>query len=442
MKKVLVALCCVLYCNCGHSTAGEEAVVADTWEEAIVAAFNHNNSWRADQMDKSIADESHTQAWRAMVFPNVSSSLAASRTKNEYEQYDDKTTGTRMNVSVTQNIFNGFSSINTVKASDNNRKAALHKLKISEQQLILNVLDAYMGIWVGREKVKALKKKENNLNRIMNSQQMTLDAGAGTTSEVAAARSNYQKAVYERINAETELFTAESNFKKLTGISAGKELHIPDISETLPKALDDLISLSMENNPHILHAKFSELSARNRLNAERGKLAPSCDVSLQAGRNLNKVRNDALLTPRQSSNNTYNAEISVKFDIFANANGTNTYSAISIADKELTKAICVLKDTTAEITKNCVSIWNTYISAKAMIKSCLLAVKSAEQSSENNLQESIQGLKSSTETLTIENQLLESTVDLANSRKQLVMAVANIHALMGTLNLSSILRDK
>lgn len=436
MKKALIALCGVLYCNCGHSI---------TWEEAIIAAFNNNDSWHADQMDKSVADEAYVQAWRALLLPNVTTSLVASRGKTENSNYlgrsNEKATGTRMSVTVSQNVFNGFSSTNTLKASDNNAKAALYKLRVSEQQLILNVLDAYMGIWVGREKVKALKKKEKNLKKIMDSQQMTLDAGAGTTSEVASARANYQKAVYERINAETELFTAESNFKKLTGISAGEELTLPDINKNLPKTLEELEPIVQKNNPHILQAKFSELAAQNRLNSERGKLAPSCDVSLQAGRNLNK-RRAGYPDPMKDSQNTYSAEVAVRFDIFANANGTNTYSAISIANKELTKATCVLKDTTAEIAKNCVSIWNTYISATAMIKACLLAVKSAEQSSENNLQESSQGLKSSTETLTIENQLLESTVDLANSRKQLVMAVANIYALMGALNLSSILKIK
>lgn len=424
---------------------------AITWEEALIAAYNNNNAWFAEQIDKEIADANYTQSVLTFL-PNVNGSIGSTRSKTEedddrfVERVHSRKTSTNFRVTVQQNLFNGFSTINTVRASDNNSKAAFHKLKHNEQTLIVNVLDAYTSVWVGREKVKALRQKEINLKKTLESQEAALETGMSTQSEVALAQANHEKATYERINAETELFTAESNFEKLTGMKADEKMDLPSIDFPLPDSLKKLISVAMKSNHSIMYYKYNEMAANNRLDATRGKLAPSCDLSLQAGRGLDKTSNrfqsGDWSDPRNPSRNNYSASLSVTVPIFANSSSGNTYSAISIANKEALKAQFTAKDAVAEVKKECVVNWNTYISANAMIDASRSAVKSAELSSESRTEENDMGLKPSTDVWVQENQLLEARVSLATSLKQKVMAKVKLYALTGDLSLQSILKKK
>ena len=52
MKKCLLFAGLLAYGN----------IDAITWEEALIAAYNNNNSWFAEQIDKEIAEDSYTQA--------------------------------------------------------------------------------------------------------------------------------------------------------------------------------------------------------------------------------------------------------------------------------------------------------------------------------------------------------------------------------------------
>jgi outer membrane protein len=338
---------------------------------------------------------------------------------------------------VSQNLFNGFATLNRVKASDNAVKAAENKLKFEEQKLILQVLDAYTSIWVGRQKVAALKKKEENLKKTMESKNTSLEAGMGTPSEVAQAKANYSKAVYEKIEAETELFTAEANFEKLTTLKPkGKNIELPNLDLELPKNLDELIVQAMAKNANILARKFEERAAFNNLKAAKGSLLPSCNLALNAGKNFQKEKFN-------SSRNSVSASVEVDVPVFANsASQGNTYSAIEIANQQALKATFTAEDTVLDIKKECVDTWNKYVSAGAMIKAGRSAVKSAELSAEGNLEESAIGTKSNTEILVEENQLLDAKIQLANSRKQKIMSGITILVLSGDLDLQILFKKK
>jgi outer membrane protein TolC len=435
-------------------------VQATKFEEAVVAAYNSNKEWFANQTEKKIADESFTQS-KMLFLPNVYGRLSGSRIKSEsvetadrsqltaiqgnqllYEnrattsQNSIKETDTSMEIGISQNLFSGFSTVNKVMASENYAKAAYHKLKFEEQRLIINVLNAHTSIWVGRQKVVALKKKEENLKKALDSKNSSLEAGMGTPSEVAQANANYQKAIYERIEAETELFSAESEFEKLTGLKADENIELPDLKFQLPETLGKLINLAMSSNHSIKYKKLEERAEISNLDATRGHLSPSCDLSLRAIRSLRKQKYN-------NSNNNYVASIEMNIPIFSNSPSSgNTYSAIAIANQKALKARFSAEDAILEIKKECIVNWNKYISANAMIKSSRSAVKSAELSSESNLEENAMGMKSNTEVLVEENQLLEARINLANSRKQKMLSAAVIYALTGNLSLGSILKKK
>lgn len=427
-------------------------------EEAVVSAYNNNAAWKASRAEKSEADERYKQA-EAVFLPTLDASLSTSRVGNRkktsehtfidgkeneslygYRHDEDKQTNTQMSLRLKQNLFNSFQDVNTSKSKKNLAKAAFHKLKKAEQDLIINVVKTYTEVWAERQKLQAYIKKEENLKKLYESQEVCLSAGMSTPAEVAEAESKYQNAIYGRIDAETKVVEAEAKFKQITGLDADPKMFIPNLDIKLPKDLSQLEQIALKSNQEILEEKFADEAALNELNVAKGALGPKCELELEAGRKLNKVGQDDkslsnVTYSDHSSQNTYKAELSVTVPVFNMPN----YSNIGIYSERAKCAKFKAMDKILEIKRNCQIYWRAYKSAEASIKASSTAVKSAEITSESNLDQANLGMKSNTEFLDVETSLLDARINLANSIKNKIDTMIQLFALTGNLDLRSIL---
>jgi len=491
MKKALIGLL-ALSCFVGFEnvTAKEKVLSAkqmkekaknkkdkeryvSTFEDALIAAFANNQEWQAEKVEKQISKIRLRQS-EMNFLPSITGSVSSQRS-NEHTSAVDKgyidyennisnlrslndnptassyTTTNHFGITVKQNIFAGWQTINAMSMRTNEDKATYHSLKAKGSKLIVDVLDAYSDVWKFRQVLAARIKMEENLKNILESQRTKLSAGISTPAEVAAAEANYQTAVYHRISTETELFSAESKFEKITGVKLAKKVHLPDLHVTLPKNLDQFMANSMRLNHSILESKFKEKASLDALNVARGKLAPSVDASLQYGRSAsyihgnnvgyeNSVNNTARrVTNNNSYRNTYSGTVEMTIPLFANSG--NDYSEIGIAEQNAKKAQFTANNTVLTVKEQCVVNWNTYIASDAMIVACRTSVDSAQLSSESNQEESELGMKSNTEVWDQENKLQESKINFADSRKKRLVAAINIMYLMGRLELADLIKD-
>ena len=436
MRKSFCSIVC--FASFFYNTQFIEAI---TIEEALIAAFANNWNWKAGGTDEEMAKLQLDQSSIAFL-PSVDGFINRTRTTGDTDYrnqqiYSIHENETNLGIRVTQNVFNGFSTLNQAKAAEFAAKAAKYKTAISEQELITKVLSAYTGIWAAREKVKALKKKEENLHKTLGSQKSALDAGASTASEVEQANANYQRAVFERTNAETELFTAESEFKKLTTLEPDDKIELPTIKFDIPESSDKLIQQAMILNSKIIYTRLLKEEAEMELKATIGRRAPSVNLSLQTSKAFDRSSTSNSKTRR------HQLSLDVSIPILSNGTGSvPTIPAIQIASEKAKKAEFEMRDTIDEIKKDCIINWNTYISANALIQSSQYAVKSATISSESNLEETAMGLKSNTDVWVKENQLLESKVDLTNSQRQKFMASVKLLELCGKLNKGCFIKEK
>ena len=435
--------------------SAKENVILDL-EEAIVSAYNNNAAWKASQAERSMAFEQYKQA-EAIFLPTLDASLTASRTGNELMDYKkekiypikegfavpeegpfvrerevSKKTQTQMALRLNQNLFKSFQDVNYAKSKKNSAKAAFHKLKKAEQDLIVNVVQIYTAVWAERQKLRAHEKKEQNLKKLYESQKICLAAGMATPADVAEAKAKYKTAVYEKVDAKTRVVEAEARFAYITGMEASKNIFIPNLTINLPENLEKLEKIALVSNQEILQERFADLAALNDLDKAKGELGPRCDLKLELGRNLNKPENYLGYTSHQ---NTYNAELSVTVPVFNMQN----YSNISIYSERAKQAKFASENKILEVKSDCQICWSAYKSAEAAISANRAAVESAEISSASNLDQTNLGMKSNTEFLDAETSLLNARINLANSIKGKIDAAIKLFALTGNLDLRSML---
>jgi outer membrane protein len=438
---------------------------ATTFKKAVAAALKYNKELEANRIKKKQAKNQLDQALSVMFLPNVEGKIRGGQSRSDqsatqiqspdaarqldhyvrngggnpnftwlpnetvHSRSSSTTTSTSVDIAVSQNLFRGFADMNQVKSCKNQLKAAHYLLKYQEQILIKNVLEAFLDMWVGRQTVTAKKKKEDNLKKALDSQNSRLEAGAGTPSEVAEASANYQKAIYERIKAETEFFQAKSKFEKLTGLVPDDNIELPDSKIELPKDLDSFMNATMSKNFQIQQAKFNELSALDAVKIEKGALAPTINLEASVGRNLQKEKFN-------NSTNSYSLTLEGRFPIFSNSSG----GKIAIANSKAEEAQATTQNIIQEAKKDAVINWHNRNAAISMLKAGRATLKNAKLVSENNLEELAMGTKSNTDILTGENTLLDATIDLANARKQKIISEAIISILDGTLDAAAVLK--
>ncbi|MBO4405745.1 MAG: TolC family protein [Alphaproteobacteria bacterium] len=427
-------------------------------EEAVISAYNNNAAWKAIRAEKNEADERYKQA-EAVFLPTLDASLSASRVGNrsktsqhtfidgkeweslyDHDHDENKQTNTQMSLRLRQNLFNSFQDVNTSKSKKNLAKAAFHKLKKAEQELIVKVVKTYTAVWAERQKLQAHIKKEENLKKLYESQEICLSAGMSTPAEVAEAEAKYQTAVYERVDAETRVVEAEALFKQITGLDADMKMFIPNLDIKLPKDLSQLERIALRSNQEILEEKFTDAAALNDLDFAKGSLGPKCELELEAGRRLNKRDTEnkyfsRLTDSTHESQNTYKAELSVTVPVFNMPN----YASIGAYSERAKSAKFKAMDKILEVKRDCQVYWRTYKSAEASIKANSTAVKSAEITSESNLDQANLGMKSNTEFLDVETSLLNARINLANSIKNKIDTMIQLFALTGNLDLRSML---
>ena len=412
-------------------------VDAVTLEESIISAYNNNAGWLASQAGKNAADKQYDYA-KNTFSPTLDASLETIRSGTEYlyespETRSKSSTSTQMALNLRQNLFRSFQDVNNAKSKKYEAKAAYHALKKSEQDLIINVVSAYTSVWAERQKLRAYKKKEENLKKLYDSQKDCLAAGMVTPADVAEAESKYQTAIYERVSSEKKVVSAEATFKQITGMNADEQINIPELNINLPKNLDDLKKIAMSSNQEILQTKNLEKAAKSELNSAKGKLGPTCDFIVSAGKNLEKTHYEgaALNKPK----NNYKAELSVTMPIL----NMTSFSNIEYHQSKAKQSEFSAKDKAFEVKRNCEVYWRAYIAAEASIQSSKTAVKSAEISSESNLDQANLGTKSNTEFLDGETSLLTARIHLAESIKEKIDTVIQLFALTGNLNLVTML---
>lgn len=424
-------------------------------EEAIVSACSSNTLLESERANKRMADEQYKQA-EAQFLPTLDASLTASRTGNDQSGYNKETrfvpdghgaiipvedykhshnvskqTATQMGLRFHQNLFNSLRDVNNSKSKKNTARASFHRMKKAERDVIVNTVKAYTEVWAERQKLQAYMKKEENLKKLYESQEICLSAGMSTPSDVAEAESKYQNAVYERVDAETKVIEAEAKFRQITGLNADQKMFIPNLDIKLPKDLSQLESIALRSNQEILEEKFTAASAVNDLDVARGALGPKCDLNLEAGHDLNKTDKRY----GRSSQNVYKAELSVTVPIFNMPN----YANIGAHSERVKAAQFKSMDKVLEVKRKCQTTWRAYKSAEASIKASSTAVKSAEITSESNLDQANLGMKSNTEFLDAETSLLTARINLAKSIKNKVDAMMDLFALTGNLDLRSML---
>jgi outer membrane protein TolC len=194
---------------------------ADTLETALAKAYEYNPSLKAARAEAKAIDENVAIA-KSGYRPTLKVEGGYSDSKINTNAPSKPVDGYTRTIAATisQPIFNGFKTINSVSSAKSYRKASKAALMATEQQVLLSAAVAYLDVLRDEAIVKLQKNNENLLKKELEETKERFNVGETTTTDVSQAEASYASAQSQRISAEGNLEASRAIYKKVIGEEA------------------------------------------------------------------------------------------------------------------------------------------------------------------------------------------------------------------------------
>ena len=186
---------------------------------------------------------------------------------------------------VSQPVFSGFSTVNSVKAADRAIKAAQNSLSNIEQNILLEASTAYLDVLQNRAIVELQKNNEELLLKKLEETKERFNVGEVTRTDVSQAEARHSQAISDRIASEGNLQASVATYIELIGKEPTDLSEPVEMIKYLPSSYDEALNVALKNNYTIKEAQHIYASKGYEVYANTGALFPTVSLDGSIGRN-------------------------------------------------------------------------------------------------------------------------------------------------------------
>lgn len=225
---------------------------------------------------------------------------------------DSNRTAYSQNLTVTQNLFNGFQTSSLTRTARLNKEIAQIEVKNTRQNTTFEGINGYVNVLRQKRLIELARENEATIQRQLNLEDERVQRGSGEAVDVLQAKSRLQIAKERRVTFEGGMIDAITRYVSLFN-------HAPNIDEMqdptppvdlIPSTLDHAIEIGLKENPTLESAGTTVEVARERQRSIRGQYFPVLDLEGQA--NYEKHANTVIGTRLD-----YSVTMRASWDLFS-----------------------------------------------------------------------------------------------------------------------------
>lgn len=187
---------------------------------------------------------------------------------------------TGVQISVEQNIFDGFRTSSAVNRSEAEASAAQERLRSTEGQVLQMAATAYLDVWRDQNIVALREKSLSILRREYSSIQARLKSSDATNADAAQAQARVAAAESDLELAKANLMGSRAAYLQVVGQEpVGHLTPAQPFAHLLPNSLDEAMALAQADNPDIQASLHREEADRYAVDEARADLLPKATVS-------------------------------------------------------------------------------------------------------------------------------------------------------------------
>lgn len=265
-----------------------------TIQQAVDNTLNNNLTIKQAQFSAAITQENLTQSKYA-IYPNLNASVSPNLTfgrgldQTTFQVTNQTSLYTSGNLSTNVDLFQGFSKVNQIRQNKLLLQADQTNVDKIKNDLILNVVTAYLQVLYNTDLERASKEQLEIANKTLIRENALLDAGNKTLADVSQAKSQVATAELNLTNAQNALSISYLTLGQLMEMQPNQRFVVQaPLIDNVKAASSTANAEEIYNNalnifPDIKLASLRSLAAKQAIAVAKGAYSPS--LSLGAGLN-------------------------------------------------------------------------------------------------------------------------------------------------------------
>lgn len=327
------------------------------------------------------------------------------------------------NVTLTQNLFNGFQVSNNIKSAEAGVKAGLSNLKNTEQTVLQSAVTAYSDVFRDRRILRLQERNTNFSREQLRASQAQAEVGEGTRTDVALARANVADSLSALAGAKSSLRASEATFLQIVGRRPGK-LSTPNGAEKhIPASLQAALKIAQTSHPLVRAAQHNVDAGQFNVKVSEGTLLPTVTLNGTYQRDFSTGTQDT-----NADTGTVTANVTVPI-----YQGGSRFSSIRQARQTVSQLRIQVDEVRRSVAQSVRAAWASLEASKSQIRSAQTNVNSSQIALDGLVEERRLGEATTIDVLNAQANLITAQVSLENSKRDRVVAAYGLLSAIGSL---------
>jgi outer membrane protein len=409
-------------------------VYAESLPDALVRTYQGNPALNAERARLRGTNETVPQAlagYRPQIVASLSTGLQQVRVLLPDNTIQTATLHTwTIGLTVTQTLFNGFKTANSVRQSEAQVFSGREALRNTGQGVLLDAVTAYANVLANQGLVESQRINVTFLRETLTSTKKRLDAGDVTPTDVAQAEARLNRGLADLNAAEVALAISQATYEQVTGAPPGRLAAADTIDRLMPRSRDDGLAIARKGHPAILGAQYDIDVAQFGTKIAESSLWPQLQVQ---GNVSKQVQNDPSLSTVQQDVASVLGQLNVPI-----YDGGLAASQIRQA-KELAAQSRIVLELVRGLTQTAViAAWVTHEGAKIALSASESEVRAAAIALAGVQKEAQGGQRTTLDVLNAQQDLTAARARLVGAQRDRVIAAYTLLAAVGRLDVKTL----
>ncbi|MEO0399572.1 MAG: TolC family outer membrane protein [Pseudomonadota bacterium] len=415
------------------------AIAEQSLKDALRLAFETNPTIQAERARQRATSEARAQAWAAAL-PQITGTASYSEvdTESTFAQPVNPSdpqipfpTSAQFSPLTAQAdgslvVFNGLRNVNTIRQARSRVKAGGAQLAATEQDVLLRTATAFFDVSRDSEVYAVNLNNLKVLSRQREEAALRFKVGDVTRTDVAQSEARLAGARAEVAASQAALAISRAGLAELTG-ETPQTLEDDPAKPDTPDNLNAAQSLARAYAPGVIAAKANEIASRRGIALAKGAFSPEVSLTSQY-----QYSEDTNAFTTQDEQFSYGVRATVPI-FLGGLNISRVREARALNDADRRRVLEAERRAEAAVT----AAWEQWMAAKATIASATAAVDANELALKGVRREAELGARTTLDVLNAEQELLGSTVSLANAERDARVAAFSILSSAGLLTIDA-----
>jgi outer membrane protein len=407
---------------------------ADTLNEALIKAYQSNPQLNADRARQRAADENVPQAM-AGYRPQVAATLGIGLQAVRNLLPDNTIQGATLKpwtigVTVTQTLFNGFKTANSVRVAEFQVKSGREALRNVGQGVLLDAVTAYTNVLASASLLDAQRANVTMLRETLEVARKRLASGDVTPTDTAQAEARLARGQADLNAAEVGLAINQATYLQVIGAAPGRLIAAEPVDRLLPTNRDGAIAAAASANPAVRAAGFDVDVATTTISVAESSLYPT--IAVQAGVSRS-MQSDSTL-------GTYGTD---QASIVGQASVPLYDGGLAAAQTRQAKELATQSRQVLELVRNqarsaAIGAWVSYEGSKIAVSAAEAEVKAAGVALQGVQREAQGGQRTTVDVLNAQQDLIQAKARLIGALRDRVIASYTLLGATGGLDVRTL----